>query len=76
MNRESCGYLVRALNQLASLTAQCSFDDVDRPVGPRARSRIEGCRKKSYKVAQRRRSRYRNRNARSKIDRVNTAVLI
>ena len=73
MNRETCGYLVRALNQVASLTAQCSFDDVDRPVGPKAPRRIEGCRRKS---AQRRRSRYRYRHARSKIDRVNTAILI
>ena len=73
MNRESCGYLVRALNQLATLTARCSFDEVDRPVEPNAPRRIEGCRRKS---AQRRRSRYRNRHARSKIDRVNTASLI
>jgi hypothetical protein len=75
MNR-SYGYLVRALNEFASLTAQCSFDDVERPVGAKAPSRIEGCRRKSCKVAQRRRSRYRNRNARSNIDSVNAAVLV
>jgi hypothetical protein len=55
MNRE----LVRALNQLASLTAQCSFDDVDRPVRAKAPSPIERCRR--TKMA-RRRSRYRNRH--------------
>ena len=49
MNRESCGYLVKALNQLASLTAQCSFDDVDRPVGPKVQP-IEVRRRKSRKV--------------------------
>ena len=74
MKRERCGYLVRALYELASLTAQCSFDDVDCLVGTKTQSRIEGCPRKSSKVAQRRRARYRNRHARSKIDRANTAV--
>ena len=74
MNRESCGYWVRALNKLASLSAQFSFDDVDRPVGAKGPSRIEGRRTKSSKVAQRGRSRFRNRREQSKIDRVNDAA--
>jgi hypothetical protein len=74
MNRKSCGYLVRALNELASLTAQCKFDDVDRAVGAKTPSRTGDCHRSSRNLDQRWRSRYRNRRARAKFGRVNAAV--
>ena len=56
MNRRSCGYLVRALNQLASLTARCGLKDICRPVPTRALTPIDGSRRnpgRQYGVAAR-----------------------
>lgn len=47
MNRGSCGYWVRAFNQLTSLTAQCGFKDICHPVPARALKPIAGCRRNS-----------------------------
>ena len=47
MNRGSCGYWVRALNQLSSLTAQCGFKDICHPVPARALKPIAGSRRNS-----------------------------
>jgi len=44
MNRRSYGYLVRALNEFASLTARCGLKDVHRPVAAKVPIRIDGYR--------------------------------
>ena len=44
MNGRSYGYLVRALNELASLRARCCLKDVQRPVPAKAPVRINGYR--------------------------------
>ena len=42
MNGRSYGYLVRALNDFASLTARCRLKDVYRPVPTKVPVRIDG----------------------------------
>jgi hypothetical protein len=42
MNGRSYGYLVRALNELASLRARCRLKDVHRPVPAKVPARIKG----------------------------------
>jgi hypothetical protein len=44
MNGRSYGYLVRALNELASLTARCDLKDCHRPVPAKVPVRIDGYR--------------------------------
>jgi hypothetical protein len=44
MNGRSYGYLLRALNELASLTARCRLKDVHRPVPAKVPVRIDGYR--------------------------------
>ena len=44
MYGRSYGYLVRALNDLASLTARCRLKDVHRPVPTKVPVRIDGYR--------------------------------
>jgi hypothetical protein len=45
MNRRSSGYLVSALNQLASLTARCGLKNICRPVQTKALTPIDGSRR-------------------------------
>jgi len=42
MNGRSYGYLVRSLNELASLRARCRLKDVQRPVPAKVPVRTEG----------------------------------
>lgn len=42
MNGRSYGYLVRSLNELASLRARCRLKDIQRPVPAKVPVRIEG----------------------------------
>jgi hypothetical protein len=44
MNHRSYGYLVRALNEFASLTARCGLKNVHRPVTAKVPIRIDGYR--------------------------------
>ena len=44
MNRRSYGYLVRALNEFASLTARCGLKDAHRPIPAKVPIRIDGYR--------------------------------
>ena len=45
MNRRSYGYLVRALNEFASLTARCGLKDAQRPIpAKKVPIRIDGYR--------------------------------
>jgi len=46
MNRRSYGYLVRALNEFASLTARCGFKDAHHPVPAKVPIRIDGLSRK------------------------------
>jgi hypothetical protein len=61
MSREWYGYLVRALNEFASLTAQCDSTNVARPVPIKTESSTESpmqrMTKKSRGTGRRRRSR-------------------
>lgn len=47
MNRRSYGYLVRALNEFASLTARCGLKDVHHPVPAKVSIRMDGLSRKS-----------------------------
>ena len=44
MNRRSYGYLVKALNEFASLTARCGLKDVHRLIPAKVPIRIDGYR--------------------------------
>ena len=55
MNRRPYGYLVRALNEFASLTARCGFKDFPSPIPARVPIRIDGCRAIRRKALRRRR---------------------
>ena len=61
MNR-SYGYLVKALNELASLTAQCGLKYVHRPIPAKVSIRMDGSRSNASKAI--RRPRAGGRNAR------------
>jgi hypothetical protein len=47
MNRRSYGYLVRALNELASLVARCGSKDLHHPVAEKVPIRMDGLSRKS-----------------------------
>jgi hypothetical protein len=53
MNRRSCGYLVRALNELASLAARCGLNDVRYPVPAKVPIRTDGVSRKSRRLCRR-----------------------
>jgi hypothetical protein len=47
MNRRSYGYLVRALNEFASLAARCGSKDLHHPVPAKVPIRMDGLSRKS-----------------------------
>lgn len=47
MNRRSYGYLVRALNEFASLVARCGSKDLHHPVAAKVPIRMDGLSRKS-----------------------------
>ena len=51
MNYRSYGYLVRALNEFASMTARCGLNDVHQPVPVKAPIRIDTPSRKSRRSA-------------------------
>jgi hypothetical protein len=53
MNRRSYGYLVRALNEFASLTARCGLNAVHHPVPAKVPIRIDGLSRRSSRLSRR-----------------------
>jgi hypothetical protein len=53
MNRRSCGYLVRALNEFASLAGRCGLNDVRYPVPAKVPIRTDGVSRKSRRLCRR-----------------------
>jgi len=48
MNRRSYGYLVSALNELASLVTRCGLKELHHPVPAKAPIRMDGLPRKSH----------------------------
>jgi hypothetical protein len=53
MNRRSYGYLVRALNELASVVAQCGSKDLHHPVPAQVPIRMDGLSRESRRGSDR-----------------------